>query len=354
MNTPFKRNNNVKKQTNMTTTDTEQTITADKTFDADKITFKKIIEHDTGTQLSENTFVQSGRHTNIQQTGISCYIQQSGANCYIKQTQPNNKIITDGKIGIKNDNPAYDLDVNGKVRMDFGGSNGSLEFENNGIYFEGINDGGGNNDWAFIGRPNSWSQSVDSTSDGGNSDLIIMNGNNWDNDIYIYASGSGNATRTSTPGNQARVILQHHHGTSDNRIKHNEEIITNALSDIRQLVPKKYWKTENVLYDENHNFELDISGYPIDSSGNRVAAYIEHGLIAQDVLKINSFNHLVGPPKERSIHKTYTLNYMSIFTHAIAAIKELDAEHTITKQELENEKAKIISLEARIQALEQK
>ena len=40
---------------------------------------------------------------------------------------------------------------------------------------------------------------------------------------------------------------------------------------------------------------------------------------------------------------------MSIFTHASAAIKELDAEHSITKQELENEKAKTISLETQLE-----
>ena len=232
----------------------------------------------------------------------------------------NNREVIDisGYVGIGNTNPQFKLDVNGTVRMDFGGGDGSLEFKENGIYFEGINDAHTNSeDFAFIGRPDTWPGSVDGTNDGGNSDLIIMNGNNLDNDIYIYGSGSNNATGVATVGHQAQVVIQNYKSTSDNRIKHNEEIITNALSDIRQLVPKKYWKTENVLYDENHNFELDISGHPIDSSGNRVAAYIEHGLIAQDILKINSFNHLVTPPKKRSIHRTYTLNYMSIFTHVV-------------------------------------
>ena len=34
------------------------------------------------------------------------------------------------------------------------------------------------------------------------------------------------------------------------------------------------------------------------------------------------------------------INYNGVFTHAVAALKELDAAHTQTKQELENEKSK--------------
>ena len=44
---------------------------------------------------------------------------------------------------------------------------------------------------------------------------------------------------------------------SDNRIKHNEQPITNALENIRMLKGFKYFKTPNKLYEPNTNFSLD-------------------------------------------------------------------------------------------------
>ena len=97
---------------------------------------------------------------------------------------------------------------------------------------------------------------------------------------------------------------------------------------------------------------MDTSGYPIDTSGNRVNAYIEHGLIAQEVLNIDSFMPFVGKPHANQENDTYTLQYNNIFVHSIAAIKELDAAHSVTKQELEAEKAKTASLETKVTSLE--
>jgi len=77
--------------------------------------------------------------------------------------------------------------------------------------------------------------------------------------------------------------------TSDDRTKHNESIITNALSIISKLTPKHYIKT-NELYDASHNFTLDASGNPLDTSGNPLELneyyYIETGLIAQEIKMI--------------------------------------------------------------------
>ena len=209
----------------------------------------------------------------------------------------NSKFIVNGIVGIGTTSPSYKLHVIGDAYFNDSGS-GAVRIHGNQVSFAGINDGNSNEDYAFIGRLNA--------------DLYIVNGNNYDNDIRIYAAS--HPVTYDGGSDQGRVILRNYSNNSDNRIKHNEEIITNALSDIRQLTPKKYWKLDDVLYDENHNFDLDTSGNPIDTSGNRVPAYIEHGLIAQEGLNIDSFMPFVGKPHANQENDTYTLQYMYIRT----------------------------------------
>ena len=48
----------------------------------------------------------------------------------------------------------------------------------------------------------------------------------------------------------------------------------------------------------------------------------------------------------------WSIKYDNIFVQDIAALKELDAAHTQTYNELQLEKAKVSALEARISALE--
>ena len=236
-----------------------------------------------------------------------------------------------GNVGIGTIDPSYKLHVIGEAFFDDTDA-GSIRIHSNQINFSGINDGHGNNDFAYIGRLDN--------------DLYIVNGTNWDNDIRIYAAS--HPVTYDGGSDKGRVVISNYHNNSDNRIKHNEEVITNALSDIRQLTPKKYWKLDDVLYDENHHFDLNTDGYPIDSSGNRVPAYIEHGLIAQEVLPIDSLMPFVGKPHENDENSTYTLQYNNIFVHSIAALKELDAAHTQTKLELQEEKAKVAILESQL------
>ena len=80
--------------------------------------------------------------------------------------------------------------------------------------------------------------------------------------------------------------------SSDDRIKHNETIIENALETLNQLEGKVYFKTHK-MYEPNHDFNLDISGEPIDESGNLIDYTMESGFIAQSVLKIDKLKHLV-------------------------------------------------------------
>ena len=84
---------------------------------------------------------------------------------------------------------------------------------------------------------------------------------------------------------------------SDDRLKHNEKPITNALDIIDKLEPKQYFKTTE-MYDASHDFELDASGNPLDASGNPLEKgkdyHIENGFIAQDLLKIPELSFVVS------------------------------------------------------------
>ena len=149
--------------------------------------------------------------------------------------------------------------------------------------------------------------------------------------------------------------------SSDDRIKHNEEPITNALETIRKLKPKHYIKTIK-LYDANHNFELDASGNPIgepiyDASGNQTGTethdalgnptyYLEDGLIAQELLEIPELKFCC---KEGETGDDATMphgvNYNNIFVRSIKALQELD-------EIIQAEKAKTTTLETQVATLE--
>ena len=143
--------------------------------------------------------------------------------------------------------------------------------------------------------------------------------------------------------------INNNSSSSDDRVKHNEIIITNALEEIRKLVPKKYFKTEN-LYDANHNFLLDNSNNPIDSSGNVIDCIVEAGLIAQEVLKIPNLSFsVVDPVNENS---PYGVRYNNILTYSVAALKELDQTFSNNKNELNKKTEKITNLETKVKNLE--
>ena len=130
---------------------------------------------------------------------------------------------------------------------------------------------------------------------------------------------------------------------SDDRLKHNETTITKALHLIRQLVPKKYEKTETML-------PADYKG-TLPEGMNYV---IEAGFIAQEVKKIPDLSFAVNGgdyedekedgTKELKAHP-FNLNYDTIFTYATAAVQELDG---VVQQQAQL----ISSLEARLSALE--
>jgi len=257
-------------------------------------------------------------------------------------------IDSNGLVGIGTANPDNPLNVsnNGYVALSVGDANlptwnamttqakaptnGTVRIAKNGCWFEGIDDGSGTDDYGFIGRV-----------EGG--DVHIVNGNNWDNEILIYTLGNGGTITDDAGGGSSAVIIANYVASSDDRIKHNEVTIVNALSAIRQLRPVTYFirpPTADVNeYDINHNFDVNTNGFPVDTSGNSVPGYFEHGLIAQEVDMIPDFKYCVVHPKNED--DIYKLKYPSIFTHGIAAIQEVD-------QQQQADQVKIATLESQV------
>jgi hypothetical protein len=135
------------------------------------------------------------------------------------------------------------------------------------------------------------------------------------NQHYFYNKHGANL-----PGNSSYGIFVSGSNVhqSDDRLKHNEAPIMNALETIRKLKPKRYQKTFTLKEADFHG-ELEED-------------YMEEsGFIAQEVLQIPELAYSVtegtyherGEPTDKTI---YYLNYQQIFVHAVQAIKELDAK----------------------------
>ena len=100
--------------------------------------------------------------------------------------------------------------------------------------------------------------------------------------------------------------------SSDDRLKHNEKDISNALNVIKLLKPQSYDMTHK-LYDASYSGEIS-ENYKHMS-----------GFIAQEVREINDISYCcIGKEFDQSGNPTrLALDYNSIFTYGIAGIKEL-------------------------------
>ena len=155
--------------------------------------------------------------------------------------------------------------------------------------------GDGHQDWAIQNSSGGKFQIISGHSTNGETIVLSSDGTNvgigtTDTGTYtLKVNGSIYATSGTITG-------------SDDRLKHNEKPITNALDIINKLEAKQYFKTTE-MYDASHDFELDASGNPLDTSGNALEKgkdyRIENGFIAQDLLKIPELSFVVsGGDKE--------------------------------------------------------
>jgi hypothetical protein len=140
---------------------------------------------------------------------------------------------------------------------------------------------------------------------------------------------------------------------SDTRIKHNEQLITDALSIISKLKPKHYFKTRK-LYDASHNFQLDASGNPLDASGNPLKHMedytIERGIIAQEIRNIPELRFVVYGKENNNT--PLSVDYNSLHCTHIAATQEIDRKQLADQAKIAALETKVADLEARLVALE--
>ena len=143
--------------------------------------------------------------------------------------------------------------------------------------------------------------------------------------------------------------------TYNDRLKHNEKDITNALNLINKLKVKRYFKSKK-LYGRNHNYNLDSSGNPITED-----EYIDEvGIIAQEVREIPELAYCVEGEEEGDLNivnedtttstitgdKELYLNYHNLFCYNIKATQELykkviELETIVNNQQKEITKLKL-------------
>lgn len=283
-------------------------------------------------------------------------------NVELNETDISNSICIDtlnNRIGIKNIEPDYELDISGDIRLkkilflnkkvsEIDNSSNDIIYNQNHLVFKNgihiknnsvfdlslscldiisnsgeiieiscnkITNGGYVNtlglDSTFINTKNIIVENIIDDLSINNCDIDILDVSNLtvSNDVTV----SNDLTVTGT-----------FHYSSDNRLKHNQIDISNGLEIIRMLKPKKYYKTKKIL---DNSFNKDINNDYIT----------EVGFIAQDINKIEELNYCVKEVK----NNLYALNYNNIFVYGIQAIQSLDSKintvFDLSKNEIINE-----------------
>ena len=128
---------------------------------------------------------------------------------------------------------------------------------------------------------------------------------------------------------------------SDDRLKFNEQVLTDGLAVVRQLSPQVYHKSSKM------NVQKDLR--------------LEVGLIAQEVELISQLAHTVtsesvttapvdGADPSVSASGSLSLDYVQIFVYALQAIKELDSQMTTMQTQMTTMQAQMTAMQARLDA----
>ena len=133
--------------------------------------------------------------------------------------------------------------------------------------------------------------------------------------VAMLLNGSGNWTIYNDLNVAGSLTVNGQGVGSDDRLKIDEQAIVNALEAIRQVQPQTYIKLKN---------ESETDGFP------------SSGVIAQQLNEIPELQYCVNIPETDTtteeddagepVTKTnyWSVNYNGLFTHLLAALKELD------------------------------
>ena len=211
-----------------------------------------------------------------------------------------------------------------EFQMTFKGSGG----EDNAVQFYTITTTGGNNTRgpAYIFYTNR--DSSNKVTIYKNSRVRIGSSSNTaDSTHYLYVHGSVSSSGTTL--------------TSDDRLKHNEVNVTNALGIINKLNIKRYFKTQE-LYGRNHHFTLNHLGQPINDNGELAECTTEIGIIAQEIKSISELEPFISGEEVVNEEETpLGLDYNSIFSCGLAATQELDKKHNLLQYYFDKTKTNV-------------
>jgi hypothetical protein len=133
------------------------------------------------------------------------------------------------------------------------------------------------------------------------------------NDFNAGTTGNPNYTGSTRIYIDGEVYVNTVFNNSDDRLKHNEEPVIDALSTLNKLKLQKYDKT-NVMMDADYRGDL-----------SNVTHHTEIGFIAQEVKEIPELAHVVHEPRSES--DPYSVNYNDIHNLGIQGIQELYAKY---------------------------
>lgn len=235
----------------------------------------------------------------------------------------NNVVAIDtlnNRIGINTSSPLYSIDIGNSV-----GNNNKIKIVNLLIDGDICDISSTNNNYINIDKFQSRDISCIAINNSlifNDSSLVINSDISVNGSLYIpniesvnTVIGNLSSQIITTDSTSTNVIVL----SSDDRLKHNEEPITNALDIIDKLEPKIYQKTKTFL--------------PANYRGKLTQEYIvEAGLIAQQVQDIEQLKYSVI---EGNSITPYSLNYNNIFVYGIAGIKQLNKKVEINYNNLD-------------------